>query len=153
MFPALMEKGLSKTIKNHWASLMEMDLPHYLPYKGKTIYLWNDEKAWWFRKDKIALFVIFTTHPKGGSEFTIELGWSKKMRFPELSMRPFLTTKEEIIHPQKYEEATFRITEFKEQQDELGGFISISRDSFESVLDGQMKVLLEQGVPYLESIQ
>ncbi|MDL2275517.1 hypothetical protein LJC22_05285 [Desulfosarcina sp. OttesenSCG-928-G10] len=153
MFPVLMEKGLSKIIKNHWASLMKENLPHYVPYKEKTIYLWSDESAWWFRKDKIALFVIFKTYPKGGSEFTIELGWSRKMRFPELSQRPSLVSKEGLENPEQYEEATFRITELRERQDSLGGFIRIFSQDFERVLDEQMKILLEYGVPYLEKLQ
>ncbi|MDR2016096.1 MAG: hypothetical protein LBP90_00575 [Burkholderiales bacterium] len=147
-----MEKGLLKTIKNYWISLMEKKLPHYLPYEEKVIYLWRDEKTWWFRKDNIALFVIFSPNPKGRNEFAIELGWSKKKRFPELPMRPFLSTKEEIANPEKYEEATFRITGLREHQDGLGGFIRISGKDYETVLDNQMKILLEQGVPYLEKL-
>jgi len=78
MFPALMEKGLSKIIKDHWASLMKERLPDYLPYKEKTIYLGNDERAWWLRKDKIALFVIFKTHHKGGVNSQLNLDGRKK---------------------------------------------------------------------------
>ena len=154
MTATLMEKGLSKTIKNYWASLMEKNLARYLPYKGKTIYLGRDEKTWCFQKDEIALFIIFKTNQKGASEFTIELAWSKKMRFPELPQRPSLVSKDELENPNKYEEATFRITEFNEYNDNyLGGFIRISSRDFESVLDEQMKILLEQGIPYLEGIQ
>jgi len=173
-----MAKGSQKKIKAFWSELMNTHLPDYAPYTEKNDYLFNTEKAWWKSKEHMALLIIFSPSSKYTDQFCIELGWSKKKRFPELPVRPFISTREDISNPGKFEEATLRLhrinpeTHFSQAsvhdeaiditdpkaldqilQEPVPDFAQYSDDNYQAVLEQQMQLLLKHGIPYLDGLQ
>lgn len=84
-----MRKELSKALKEAFTQAMAAELPRFRETPIKSMYLNPGERVFaWPASGAASLFVILVPHPKGGDQFTIELGWSALGRFPELGVRP-----------------------------------------------------------------
>jgi hypothetical protein len=83
-----MKKQYRMAINKHFSSELEKIDPGFekisvispCKYDGETVFV---KKA-----DNATLFICLIPDPKGREEFTVEIGWSTKHRFPELSIRP-----------------------------------------------------------------
>lgn len=64
-------------------------VPSFDVWAYPTPFLGKNEWAFSYDIDgQLYLFVVFSLHEKDKKEFTIEIGWSKLGRFPQLEMRP-----------------------------------------------------------------
>ena len=59
-------------------------------YEGSSEYLWPNEVAIVRTVPDIALFVVFSPHEQDSSRYTLDVGWSRLKRFPQVSARPCL---------------------------------------------------------------
>ncbi len=84
-----MRKEYSTALRKEFVRLIKGKIPQFEEFKLKSYYLWPGERAFrWVPVDGLHCFIILSPNPKGLDEFMIELAWSKRSRFPELSMRP-----------------------------------------------------------------
>ena len=84
-----MRKEYGKALRTLFAAEMATRLPQFAANKAKSNYLFPGERAfYWNPQDTIRCWVILQPNLKGHESFTVEIGWSKLARFPELSMRP-----------------------------------------------------------------
>jgi len=86
-----MRKECGKALRELFTAEMKTVLPQFLPVKVSSKYIFPGERAFrWIPVEPVHLWILLVPHHKGGEEFTVEIGWSKLGRFPELSMRPSL---------------------------------------------------------------
>jgi len=84
-----MGKAFNQAVRACFARSIAERLPRFEPWRGKSPTLFSGERVWrWVPLEPLHCFVLLVTSPKGYNEFTVELGWSRLARFPELSMRP-----------------------------------------------------------------
>ena len=84
-----MRKEYSNALRKEFIRKIKENIPQFEEVKLKSYYLWPGERAFrWIPVDGLHCFIILSPNPKGLDEFMIELAWSKRSRFPELSMRP-----------------------------------------------------------------
>src|ERR1700752_1679746 len=104
-----MDKKLRLKFTNAFSKHMASLLPEFAIVKIKSMYVWPAESVWRKDTDEASYFVVLTPEPKGQSDkMTIELGWSRLKRFPELTRRPWLPTSDDI-ESHKLEEGTIRL--------------------------------------------
>ncbi|CAI8838846.1 hypothetical protein [Methylocaldum szegediense] len=84
-----MRKEYGKALRDRFDREMKARLPTFKPFKSKSIYLFPGERVYHrILENPIHCFIILVPSRKDTDEFTIEIGWSKPGRFPELGMRP-----------------------------------------------------------------
>jgi hypothetical protein len=59
-------------------------------YVDASEYLWPNEVAIVNSLSNIDLFIIFSPHEQDSSRFTLDVGWSRLKRFPQVPARPCL---------------------------------------------------------------
>ncbi len=83
---------------------MAESLPRFEAVKTKSQYYWQGERLFqWAANDDFHCWIIL--YPKGNDEcFTVEVGWSRLSRAPELSMRPSAEDPDAALssNPQEY---------------------------------------------------
>lgn len=84
-----MRKEYGKALRDTFDREMKARLPAFKPFKSKSIYLFPGERVYHrIVREPIHCFIILVPSRKDTDAFTIEIGWSKLGRFPELGMRP-----------------------------------------------------------------
>lgn len=148
-----MQKKYSNQFKKYVPYFMNQYLPDFQIWQGDTIYLWPGEKAFYKKaSESLYLFIIFVPDKKGDNSFTIEVGWSKKSRFPELEMRPCPFPDFSEAHEE--EEFATRLTSIEGKPD-LWRKFSPTVDAGEAVIiavENAVKKTVDIGVPYLEEV-
>ncbi|WP_148415734.1 hypothetical protein [Noviherbaspirillum massiliense] len=130
-------------------------------------YIWPGERA--FRKrvaDMADLWIVLSPNQKL-EQFSVEIGWSRLQRFPELSMRPssiapqdaydqneYFCRLGEMVHGHDY---WWTIEEFRQAQsiEELGASLeklsaSMVQERLQPRVKEAMDALEKHGIPYLE---
>jgi hypothetical protein len=79
-----MEKNRKQKVANLFKRNIEKDFPQFQLSKIKSKYLFGEPVFRWIVNDKIHVFFIVVPNEKKDDEFTLEIGWSKLSRFPEL---------------------------------------------------------------------
>lgn len=86
-----MRKEYGKALREEFARQLAQRLPGFQREKARSCYLFPGERAFCRAvSGELHLYVILTPDLRGHEAFTVELGWSRLGRFPELSMRPNL---------------------------------------------------------------
>jgi hypothetical protein len=86
-----MRKEYGKALRALFAAEMKTRFPQFDATKVKSQYLFPGERAFcWNPREPIRCWVVLKPNLKGHESFTVEIGWSKRGRFPELGMRPSL---------------------------------------------------------------
>lgn len=84
-----MRKEYGKALRDGFTREMKNRLPDFKPFKGKSDYLFPGERAFTRPADKgLHLWIVCTPDQRGHESFTVDVGWSTRDGFPELSMRP-----------------------------------------------------------------
>ena len=84
-----MRKEYGKALRTLFAQEMLTRLPQFAETKVKSLYLFPGERAFcWSPRKPIYCWIILQPNLKGYESFTVEIGWSRLDRFPELGMRP-----------------------------------------------------------------
>ena len=84
-----MRKEYGKALRKIFAERMKQELPKFEEVKIKSIYLPGGDRAYrWKASDMLHCWVVSSPSKKDRDEFTVLIGWSKKGRYPELSMVP-----------------------------------------------------------------
>ena len=105
--------------------------PQWRATKPPTQHSWPGERAYRYDHSPVALWLSLVLSPKGYNEFTIECGWSRFGRYPELSYRPNIavfTEAELDRHP----EAFFRLPGLDAQRREWWSIAGSDPLSFET---------------------
>jgi hypothetical protein len=83
-----MQKKLRARLIQAFAHLADKLPPGFRSFRGKTDYLWPGQIPFYAQTDNLWLFVVLYISPKSVDEFTVEFGWSRLRRYPEvLSVR------------------------------------------------------------------
>lgn len=145
-----MDKTLRKHALDLFAKQMQELLPTFVPFKGKSKYFFGSEKVW---EDVSSvpnanLYIVFTPEFKGRNQFTIEVGWSKLRRFPQVSRRPSLAFEPDFQGCYERPEATTRLPYL------AGGdeWIDVNSDNLEAAILGQLNNLIDYGLPFLRGV-
>jgi hypothetical protein len=105
-----MKKQYRMAIENiFFAELQKID-PDFKKITVKSPVKYDGEAVFAKITDAAALFICLIPNPKGREEFTVEIGWSSKHRFPELTVRPNIFGTD--IHVTGKDEGMIRLTEF-----------------------------------------
>jgi hypothetical protein len=92
-----MRKELSKAVRAEFTAAMGRRLPQFVPVKIDSRYAWPNSRVFrWAYDDVMHFFVEMFFDPKGDDAFTVEVGWSRLGRYPEVSVRPGFRTGEEF---------------------------------------------------------
>lgn len=84
-----MRKEYGNALRREFTAQMKVKLPQFHPVKISSIYVWPGERAFrWIPVEPIHLWILLCPDQKGREAFTVEIGWSRLGRFPELGMRP-----------------------------------------------------------------
>lgn len=84
-----MKKEYSKVLRDGFLKRLPQMASGFKPFNGNSKYLFSGEKACYRELNpKLWQFVILSPNATGLESFTLELGWSRLARFPELGMRP-----------------------------------------------------------------
>ena len=83
-----MRKEYGKALRARFESLLAEHLPRFGPLGTKSDFLFPGERAYVAKADGAWLVIVLAPSLKGQNAFHIEIGWSRLLRFPELSMRP-----------------------------------------------------------------
>jgi len=84
-----MRTELLKVLRKSFEKELTRLSGHFVRVTKPGMYYWRDE--WVFENNqhpKITFVIILSPNPNGSDSFSVELGWSKKKRLPELSKRP-----------------------------------------------------------------
>lgn len=85
----VMRKEYGKALRQLFSAEMNNLLPRFLPVKLSSLYILPGERPFrWIPVEAVHLWILLCPDQKGREAFTVEIGWSKLGRFPELSMRP-----------------------------------------------------------------
>ena len=79
-----MKPGLRSSLEK----LVPDELPGYEFYSGNSEYVWSGEVVLATRREGVSFFVVFSPHTQDTRGFTVDVGWSRLNRFPEIDMRP-----------------------------------------------------------------
>jgi hypothetical protein len=141
-----MRKEYSKAIKVEISNLIMTKFPEFRQIKcsdslfpGQLVFQWDVNK-------NLACFLILLPSQKGVDEFTIEMGWSKFGRFPELRSRPSILTPDENSYSNA--EAIFRLTALSRGKDfwwKVGNQSDlIMTDPIKAILESSRKISYEE---------
>lgn len=97
-----MRKEYGQALKTVFEKAMVQHLPDFVPTKDRSGYVFPGERT--FRKrieGVVDLWVVLSPNQKL-DEFSVELGWSRLARFPELAIRPAHRRPYEAFHETEY---------------------------------------------------
>jgi hypothetical protein len=80
-----MRKPYGSVLKRSFTELVANLDPTFVPFKTKSEYLFASNYPYILRTNEdIVLFLVLFLDPKGRERFTVEFGWSREGRFPEV---------------------------------------------------------------------
>ena len=83
-----MKKEFANALRDLFTEEMAKKFPEFKPVKMKSQYIWPGERVFcWVVADSVGCYIVLVPSQKGYDEFTVEIGWSKLDRFPEISAR------------------------------------------------------------------
>ena len=84
-----MRKEYGKALRALFAAQMKHAVPHFEEVKVRSMYFWPGDRAFRLQvTDQVHCWIVLSPSKKNYDEFTILIGWSKRGRYPELSMVP-----------------------------------------------------------------
>jgi hypothetical protein len=167
-----MRKEYGNVLRRSFARNMRARLPQFDPFKIDSDYVLPGERIFrWLPEDELHCFVILVPSRKSTDEFTIEIGWSTRGRFPERARPAGIASPERSEFGE--EEFTCRmndlwatgdvwwqVTEFDPMDPEsqlsyiLAGAKPISAEEAQAAVapkvEDAIEKLVDHGVPYLE---
>jgi hypothetical protein len=148
--PYLMDRKLRKRAFDLFARHMKESLPTFKPFRAKSLYVWPGEVVWEDAETMgdTTLFIILSPEPKGRDQFTVELGWSRLRRFPELIQRPSLAFQSEFERCYERDEATVRLSSLTDHH----SWIDLYDDNVNVAVATQVRNLLDHGIPFLQAV-
>ncbi|MES2040378.1 MAG: hypothetical protein V4495_21370 [Pseudomonadota bacterium] len=146
-----MEKKLRLKMIAAFSAEMEKAFPEFLPVKIKSMYIWPGESVWERTTESSSSFIVLSPDPKGQrDEMTIELGWSRFKRFPELMQRPSITTTESISTANNLNEGSVRIGSLCEDGVD---WVHINEETISETASIFILKLRQHGMPFLNHLE
>jgi hypothetical protein len=84
--------------------MVQKEEPAFEGFKGKSMWLMSSEYAYVARWSHIWMFLTIYANPKGLQSFTIEFGWSKLLRYPEVVSSEFCDSEP---NPKRFQEPEY----------------------------------------------
>jgi hypothetical protein len=132
-----MRKQYRQAIEKVFSSeLLKVD-PQFEKLAVKALCKYDGETAFAKKTEKATLFISLIPDPKGGEEFSVEIGWSTLHRFPELSMRPNVISATDRTEYNKAE-GMLRLTSFSRKPSfgwKFSGVVSQFESKYFSIPD------------------
>jgi hypothetical protein len=138
-----MIKNNKKIMIDFFNKKMKESLPDFASFHEKSEFI-NPGEAIYYSPifDSVYLFIILVPNLKSEAEFTIEVGWSKMNKFPELSIRPWPKSPNNSEEVYKMKEYVCRLSQF----DQSLMWFNISD------LDYSWNKLQSIGIPFLRNL-
>ncbi|GAB3550381.1 hypothetical protein GCM10027343_33310 [Noviherbaspirillum agri] len=162
-----MRKEYGQALRSLFEKAMSQHLPDFIPTKVASDYVFPGERTFRKRVEGIADLWIVLSPSQRMEEFSIELGWSRLARFPELVMRPSLQQPYEAFDETEYMcrlgelafgkdhwwvvekfQAPSNMEDLAASLEKLSGPLAIER--VKPRVDEAVGTLIEKGIPYLE---
>lgn len=77
-----------KQLKDSVIRVMKTELPSFKRWTEKSLFIWPGELVFHEAIISLNTFIVFSMHEQDDSLFTVDIGWSRQKRFPEIDMRP-----------------------------------------------------------------
>lgn len=116
------------------AELQRID-PQFRKIPVQVMCKYDGELAFAKKVEKVTLFISVIPNPKGYEEFAIEIGWSKKNQFPDLTMRPNILSPTNSKEFQE-EEGMIRLASFSGKSSFGWTFRGIDAENTEKYFSG-----------------
>ena len=157
-----MRKEYGKVLRGQFDKKLSEDVPDFKHVNVKSKYIFPGERAYaWEVSDKICCWLILVPDQDADLRFTVEIGWSRLGRFPELTMRPSATLegKEDKIYTEK--ECILRLSQLWSNLDPWWGDTKVSIDltpipkekasnAVKELVRESIDKIKEQGLPFLK---
>ena len=127
----------------------------FVQMKDPSQYTWPGESVYVCRDDFLWLVIIVSPDPKGRDAFTVEVGWSKLTRFPELGMRPSGFASQSL-NEWRNDEFVCRLNSISVTLPEFWTLVSSldnGSDQIRAQLSDAAQKTEEHGIPYLTKIR
>jgi hypothetical protein len=167
-----MRKEYAKALRDAFAKRMREDVPQFELQRVASDYVIPGERLFrWIPVEPIHCWVILKPDAKGREAFTVEVGWSTRGRFPELSMRPTPLASPAQPEALERDECVARLPELRVGEDrwwtlpdpaverpgDLAALVaslepisaSAARQAVAPLVDDAVAAVREYGVPYL----
>jgi len=164
-----MRKEYGQALRALFEKAMSQQLPAFTPTKVGSDYLFPGERAFRKRIEGVAdLWIVLSPNQKM-DEFSVELGWSRLARFPELVMRPSLQRPYEAFNETEYmcrlgelafgKDHWWVVEKFRAPRNvedlvaSLGKLSAqVASERVKPKVDEAVATLMEKGIPYLEEV-
>ncbi len=84
-----MRKEYGKALRKLFAEQMRETMPQFEAVKVQSMYFWPGDRAFrWAAGRNLTFWIVLSPDKKGREEFTLLVGWSRRGRYPELSVIP-----------------------------------------------------------------
>ncbi|MFP5391845.1 MAG: hypothetical protein ACLGI6_09910 [Gammaproteobacteria bacterium] len=124
--------------------------PEFRPVKIKSMYLGPGTSVWQKDSTDCSYFVMFCPEPKGQQDLvTVELGWSRLKRFPELMQIPSIAFPKDVPSAHKREEGIVRIGTLCDAE---FGWVPVKDETIASVVEFLIEKLQRIGIPFLNGL-
>lgn len=118
--------------------------------KIQSLYVWPSDVVWRRDWSAISTFIVYGPSPKRPNEAGIYLCWSRQMRFPELSARPWILLGAGGDSPLTLAEGSFFVSDLAP---DLPAWMHFAPDRpVEAVLQPYVDVLLHKALPFIEDL-
>lgn len=145
-----MDKTLRTKLVLAFDKALTRQFSAFAQVKIKSMYIWPGETVWRREGAACSYFLILSPEAKGQSNaVTVELGWSRLKRFPELSQRPSLSTPAQLQAAASRDEGTVRIGSLCDGSFDL---LQVDEPGLQAVVDLLMEKLKVVGMPFLDQI-
>ena len=84
-----MRKEYGRVLRELFTERLHAEFPEFKPARVSSRYVSSAERPFrWIPIEPLHCWIILVPDGKGRQAFTVEIAWSQRSRFPELSMRP-----------------------------------------------------------------
>jgi hypothetical protein len=163
-----MRKEYGHALRSLFEKAMAQHCPTYEPTKVTSDYIWPGERAFRKRFNGVGdLWIVLSPNHKF-EQFSIDIGWSRFARFPELSMRPssiapldaygqneYFCRLGELVHGHDHWwtieqfQAPPTIEDLMTSLEKLSASVAMER--VQPRVDDAIEALEKHGIPYLET--
>jgi hypothetical protein len=168
-----MRKEYGKALRSLFSSQMTRAASHFEAVKVKSVFFSPGDRAWrWQANERLHCWIVLSPSKKDYDEFTVLIGWSRRARYPELSMVPCAElptpgreefAREEYLTRLPYlwgdDDQWWVVKEFRAAQSvaELAASLqpippSEARDAVDPQVRDPIGKIVEIGLPYLEAL-
>jgi hypothetical protein len=143
-----MEKKLRLKIAGEFGRAMERVFPMFEPTVIKSIFVSTSKSLWRCDSETSSYFILLAPEPKNQQDsITVELGWSKLRRFPEVIQIPSVAFPVDVPGSYVLDEGVVRIHTLFDNE---FGWVDVTDENVSEVVRFFIEKLEQKGIPFLQ---